>query len=150
MPLFWGAAPFDYPRQRWTGSEKTFRAIGVPCCAHDLELLVFNQFRLDLGEPGVDLEAMLAGVPGAAAAALALPAVDGAAGEPAGDDVVVGPAVVAADGVEPNAVPFDQLPKKNLQHRTEGLQWLASNPGGLWDYYITANGDIQFCFFIFK
>ena len=32
IPLFWGVAPFEFPRNRWTGAERTFRAIGAPVC----------------------------------------------------------------------------------------------------------------------
>ena len=50
VPLLWGTAPFEFPRSRWTGAERTFKDIGTPVCVHELQHQVFKQYRADMGE----------------------------------------------------------------------------------------------------
>jgi hypothetical protein len=50
IPLFWGRAPWEFPRNRWTGANKTFRDIGVPTCVHEVQEEVMVEWRKLLNE----------------------------------------------------------------------------------------------------
>lgn len=50
VPLFWGHAPFKFPRERWTGHRRTLKDIGLPNCVHDMGRQGWQQFMEDLGE----------------------------------------------------------------------------------------------------
>jgi len=135
VPLFWGVAPWEFPRSRWTGARKTFRDIGVPECVHGLEHEVFNQFREDLGEhlPGrLHALAPLAILAAEHDALLALE--EGGAGE-AGMNVEVAVAPLGAAPAEAAAAnpamglqEFQNMPKKNRGHRNVAQAWLSTNP----------------------
>ena len=130
VPLFWGRAPFEFPRNRWTGSPKTFRDIGLPCCVNNIEFEVFREFRAALGEstelpPGVAApgHAPLVGAGGG----------DDADGAPADAEALVVP--LEADGVlaaleGPRASPnYEDMPTQNKGYRTLSFHWLATSPG---------------------
>ena len=92
--------------------------------------MIFDQFRRDLDEDGVDLAAIMAGVPGALVPHAEEEAPEGDAGAGSGgaaaDDAV---GAAPGGGDEPGAVAYDELPKKNKQYRTDALAWLVTNPG---------------------
>jgi len=138
VPLLWGHAPFEFPRSRWTGSDRTFEDIGVPCNIHDVQLESFKEFRAMLGEavnaaprpfvgPGVPAAvaplAPAAPPVGPAPAALGLGVLDALAPvDPAGADALV----VAGDAADAD---WADKPRKNKAHRTNALEWLFTDPG---------------------
>ena len=137
VPIFWGHAPFEFPRARWTGCEKTFQDLGLPIVIHNVEHETMMEFRADMGEPRVVQDDALGGAAmpallddGAAAAAgpgvggLAAGAAEGGAPhEPLGGDDVAN--AVDANGV----VDWKQLAAKGKEHRTKSLAWLQTKPG---------------------
>jgi len=135
-PLMWGHAPFEFPRARWVGAEKTFEDVGIPCNLHGLMYLTAQQFRRDLGEPDQPPPPPAA-APAPPIVADVLPLLPPPVVPPAPPPiapVVLGPLVVAPEE-EPDAAhrsAADEIrdaPKKNLAHRTNMLQFLASDPG---------------------
>ena len=50
-PTLFSVAPYEFPRNRWTGCEVTYEHLGLPTNINNLELEVFREFRAWLGEP---------------------------------------------------------------------------------------------------
>ena len=127
VDVLWPTAPFEFPRNRWTGADRTFRDIGTPLLICDLQRQVFREMRVLLGEPlpprgGHERAAIFAiadeadgvGVAGGGVGGGGPPDHGGAAGQPA---AVVDPADDA-----------QVLARKNRNHRDVTDIWLDSHP----------------------
>ena len=133
-PILWGHSPFEFPRSRWTGAEKTFADIGLPSNLHGIEYLTAQQFRRDLGEPDEPPRAPAAPAPAPAPGPAAAPVLD-LPPPPVGLGDAGGVVAPLAAAPAPEAAPpgaediFKDLPKQNLAHRTFMLGFLSSDPG---------------------
>ena len=129
-PLLFGHAPFEFPRSRWTGAERTFEDVGLPACIHNMSLPICKQFRRDLGETDT---VVIVAPPGpaapdlAGAAALPIPV---APPHAEGGAAAAGAADVPGDSGESRGDSIRAAPvKKNKEHRSKSLLWSSTNPG---------------------
>jgi len=126
LPLLYHAAPFDFPRNRWTGSEKTYEDVGLPTNMNGFQNFAWREFRAGLGEDD-DAESNPARAAGSAGDALPVIALEAAAREHEPDVVLVGNPDQGPPPPQHDAAPGD--PQKNKEHLTIASKWLATDPG---------------------
>ncbi|CAK0875107.1 unnamed protein product, partial [Prorocentrum cordatum] len=111
IPLLYSHAPFEYPRNRWTGVDKAMADHGIPCCIHNLQAECFSSFGQTWAKYGVE---------------------DGRVDEDCGDGLDGGGEVDLADGAEPapdlREAPNADMAKKNRSHRDKAEAWFRSSP----------------------
>eukprot|EP00959_Pyramimonas_sp_CCMP1952_P260559 5448304-Pyramimonas_sp.AAC.1 len=132
LPLLYAHAPFEFPRNRWTGLDKTMADHGVPCCLHNLHAECFVQYRLDMGER---LAAGAARPPHEHLVAVGDSLVAGALEDGGLDDLdAPEPEVPAGDGrgdplpLDPAVAAASVAAKENKGQRDKAHAWMMTFP----------------------